>query len=348
MLSSCGAKNDSSYGASTGSSSGGGSSANRPGDSNQVGSVPAPSAAPGYDDGYDYQGKGEGFDAVPVSDSDSAANMAEKIIYTVYAEIETIRFDETILKVEALLAANNGFIENKYIGGRSYAQSYYGLQTYRTASYTLRVPKDRLNAVTASLDTLGNVTTTRTDAENITSQFYDTQSRLNSYKTQEERLLDMMSRADNIPDMIAIEQRLSDVRYSIESLTTTLKHWQGQVDYSTVTLFVREVETLTEFTPIHRSYWQQIGDGLTSTLRGVGTFFKNLFKGIIVALPVLIIIAAVAIVCIILIRRAVRKKKARDNRAGRWQINPKTNQWEWREAADSPVTVAKTEESNDA
>ena len=251
-----------------------------------------------------------GSGVVPVTAPEANDGLAEKIIYSVYADIETVDFDRTVNMVYELLAFNGAFIESSYIGGRNYAQSYHGWQTYRNANFSLRVPKDRLNAVTASLDTLGNVTSLRSDAENITSQFFDTQSRLNSYRTQDERLLDMLGRADNVADMIAIEQRLADVRYVIESLTTTLNNWQNRVDYSTVTLFIVEVETFTEITPVQqRTYWQQIGDGLQARTIGVGRFFMNLFKWLTVNLPVLIILAVIVVVVVLVLRKKLWRRK---------------------------------------
>ena len=253
-----------------------------------------------------------GGSGVPVTNPVTDQGLAEKIIYSVYADVETVKFDETIEMVYELLARNNAFIESSYIGGRNYAQSYYGWQTYRSANFTLRIPKDRLNAVTASLENLGNVTSTRSDAENITSQFFDTQSRLNSYRTQEERLLDMLSKADNVPDMIAVEQRLAEVRYSIESLTTTLNNWQNKVDYSTLTLYIHEVETFTEKTPIHRTYWQQLGDGIQANTKGIGEFFKGLLKWLVVSSPVLILLAVIAFACVLIVKRQLRRRKNRD------------------------------------
>ena len=240
--------------------------------------------------------------------ADSGA-IAEKIIYTAYADIETVDFDDTIEKVNDLLGFNNAFIENSYIGGRNYAQSYYGYQTYRSANFTLRIPKDRFRTVTDSLDVLGNVTSLQTNAENITAQFVDTESRLTSYRIQEERLLAMLEKADNVTDMISIESRLAEVRYSIESITSTLKNWQSQVDYSTLTLYISEVVNFTETIPIQRTYWQQVGDGLQSTTRSVGRFFTDLFKWVIVNLPVLAILAVIVVVVVILVRRKIRKRR---------------------------------------
>ena len=244
----------------------------------------------------------------PIS-APSTQSMAEKIIYSVYAEIETRNFDETIENVQHLLTVYGAFIEFSNVSGVNYASRHYGWNEHRHANFTLRVPVENLDAIEGSLKTLGNVTNHNRRADNITSQFIDTQSRVNSLRIQEERLLDMLRRADDIPDLIAIESQLSHVRYQIESFQTTLNHWQSQVDYSDVTLYIREVEIYTDRPELHRTYWQQIGDGFMATIRGVGTFFMNLFKWIIIAAPVLIILAGIGVVIFIFVRIKLRKIK---------------------------------------
>ena len=247
-------------------------------------------------------------DAPDTQQAGAADVMAEKIIYTAFADIETVEFDETIEKIYDLLDFNRAFIENSYIGGRNYMQSYHGYQTYRTAHFTMRIPKDRFEAVTSGLDVLGNVTSLRTNAENITAQFVDTEARLTSFRIQEERLLSMLEKSETVADMISIESRLAEVRYSIESLTSTLKNWQSQVDYSTLTVYVYEVEVYTEYVPIQRTYWQQVGDGLKSRTRSVGEFFTNLFKWIIINLPVFAVLAVLAVVAVIVVKKKLRKR----------------------------------------
>jgi hypothetical protein len=227
----------------------------------------------------------------------------------VFADIETIRFDETIERIRTLMAAHGAFVESSSISGINYASQFYGWNDYRYAFFSIRVPVENLNAMAANLGTLGNVVHENSNAQNITSQFFDTQSRLNSLTVQEERLLDMLRRAEDVPDLIAIEERLSDVRYQIESLTTTLNNWQSQVDYSTMTLSISEVEEYTEITPTHRTYWERIGDGLLASVRGIGRFFSNLFAWIIINLPVLITLAVIIVVMLIIFRRKLRKLK---------------------------------------
>ena len=237
-------------------------------------------------------------------------NFTEKIIYSAYAEMETVEFDETISAIYEMLDSYGAFIENSYISGKNYESHYYGYKTYRNAEFTLRVPVASFEEVKTELAGAGNITSLSSNAENITTQFLDTESRLATYRTEEERLLAMLESAETVSDMIEIESRLSEVRYEIESLTTMLNNWQNQVDYSTITISIYEVEKLSESVSAQRSYWQEIGDGIMSTLEGIGEFFKGLFKGFVIFLPVLILLALLAAAVLVTIV-ALRKKKAK-------------------------------------
>jgi len=270
-------------------------------------------------------GAGTAGESIAGNTAPDIEGFAEKIIYNVHAEVETVKFEETITGVNNMIASYNAFIENSSISGQNYASQFSGRRDYRSAHFTIRVPKEHLDAMTGRLDGIGNVTYINSNATNITSQFIDTQSRLNSLAVEEERLREMLSKAEDIPDLIMIEERMSHVRYQIESLTSILKNWQNQVDYSTLTLSIREVEQYTERPELNRSYWQQIGDGFMSTMRGVGRFFMNFFKWLIIAAPVLVILAVIAVVTTIIVRRKLKdmaKKKANTPKPPPYQYPP--------------------------
>ena len=238
-----------------------------------------------------------------------SGSLADKIIYTAYAEVETVEFDETLDRVDQMLEQYGAFLESSSVTGASYEDSYYGNQTYRRATFVIRVPKENYEAMTNDLSVLGNVVSSTSSGQNITSQFTDTESRLATYEIEEERLLAMLEQAENVEDMITIESRLSEVRYEIESLTTTLRNWQNQVDYSTVTLTISEVAELTDIVPAQRTYLEEIGDGLKSTFKAIASFFKWLLKTLIVLLPVLVILAVIALIVIFSVRCSSRRRK---------------------------------------
>ena len=294
------------------------------------GVMPMPAAAPDYapQGGADYYyenpeessaaffpGKTGGSSQ---GDPQAQADTFDKIIYSGSANVETIRFDETVQHVYELISQYGGFLESSYITGKDYNTTYYKRPSYRNASFVIRVPRENFQAFTGSLDSLGNVTNSSVYAQNITSSYMDTQSRLNTYRTEEERLLDMLSKADTVEDMLNIEDRLADVRYNIESLTTMLTNWDSKVNYSTLELNINEVKELTQETPITHTFWEDLWSGFASTCRWLGNAAKDIAIWLVSAVPVLILIAVVLAVVIIIIRSKRQKKtKGKDVNSAR-------------------------------
>lgn len=204
-----------------------------------------------------------------------------------------------------------GFVESSSVNGSNYYTQSRGYSSTRYASYVIRVPSEKFSALMGSLSTLGNVPYSHTYTENITAQYYDTDARLTAYQTQEARLLEMMEAAKTVEDLIAIEEKLTELRYQIESLQSTLKNWDRQVAYSTLDLEVQEV---VEYTPESRmSYGQELALALCSGLKRTGEFFKDLLLAIVGALPALVILAVVLAILIPVWKKRRKARKARKN-----------------------------------
>lgn len=262
---------------------------------------------------------GFGIDGAVVTGSDEDADEhnssadvnPDKIIYSADATVETTDFETTVAAVNELVAAHGGFVESSSVNGANYYSIARGHSSTRSASFTLRIPSEDFNEVMNSLSTLGNVPYTSCYSENISSRYYDAEARLSTYKTQEQSLLKMMELAESVEDIIAIEDKLSDIRYNIESLQTTLNSWDRQVNYSTIRLEVNEVR---EYTPepeekisYGRELWQSLCDGLES----VYEFFKDFLVWFVGALPTLIVLAVLYIVLRPLLRKLNERRKAR-------------------------------------
>ena len=237
------------------------------------------------------------------------ADTYDKIIYSGSANVETIYFDETVDQVYAMIDQYRGFLESAYITGRDYSSQYYDRYSFRNAQFVIRIPRENFPALRSDLDMLGNVTYSSVGAQNITNEYRDTDSRLKAYRIEESRLLEMLDRAETIEDMLNIEDRLSSVRYQIESLTTALNDWDSKINYSTMTLSVQEVKELTVEKPISRTFGEDILDGIRSSWEWLGQAGKSIVIFIASAMPLLAIPAVLAVVIILAVHHDRRKKR---------------------------------------
>lgn len=237
----------------------------------------------------------------------------DKIIYSGEAEVETRDFDDSIAKLMEMLEQYGGWIESSSLSGANYYSISRGNSGNRSASYTLRIPSDKFETVMNSLSEIGNVPYTHTYSENVTTQYYDTQARLTAYETQEARLLEMMEKAETVSDVITIEEKLTELRYQIESLQSTLNNWDRQVSYSTLRVGVTEVG---EYTPQpQQSYLQELWQALTGAFKDLGRFFKNFLVFLVSAIPTIIVLVVLFFIFRPIYRKVKARRKAR--KAGR-------------------------------
>ena len=260
-----------------------------------------------YEEELTYGGLASDENSAAASGSSSGDINVEKIIYSANAQLETTTYDETISALNALIETYGGFIESSSINGANYYNTSRGYTYNRSAYYTIRIPSVNFQTVMTSLSTLGNVPYTNTYTENITTQYYDVQARLTAYQTQETRLIEMLAAAETVEDIITIEDRLTEVRYQIDSLQSKLNNWDRSVSYSTIYLDVNEVTEYTPVAAVNPTYGERLVSAAKNGLIAVADFFKDFLLWLAEALPTLIILAVIVIIIIVIARKSRKK-----------------------------------------
>ena len=289
-----------------------------------MGAAPAPMPAEAV--AYDMAYEEAGFSAMNTAATNTAARSAagakaeaadmpeenpEKIIYSGDATVETTEFDKSVAALEAMIEKEGGFIESSSVNGSNYYDSSRGYTSKRSASYTLRVPSEKFAGLMSSLSDIGNVPYTHTYTENVTAEYYDVQARLKALQAQEARLLEMMEIAETVEDIITIEDKLTDVRYRIDSFQSSLNNWDRRVAYSTLSITVKEVQVYTPATVTKISYGEELWLTFTDALKNAGQFFKDLLVFLVSAIPTLVILAVLFFVFRPLLKKLRQKAKAR-------------------------------------
>ena len=237
---------------------------------------------------------------------------AEKIIYTAYLDMETTKFDDAVASFEKAVAEMGGYLLNSSVNGSTGYNTDGSVYIYnRYASYSAAVPSDKLDAFLSTTGTLGNVLSCNRDAENVTSQYTDYEARVTSLQTEETRLLELLAKAEDVDALIALESRLSDVRYEIESIQRNLRDLDRRLAYSTVNLDLREVSSNRSTAPVTRSFGQRLVDSL---LGGAEEFFGGLGDFVIwlaAAILPLLLLAAITVAIVFWVKHAAKKKRAK-------------------------------------
>lgn len=260
----------------------------------------------GYDnyDGNHYETKAETPEngSSQVSDS-QVAQSDRKLIRTVNMDVESKEqdYDMFLTTLQDQVQSLGGYIENM----DSYNGSSYGSRNTRNANLTLRIPKDRLDGFLDMVSDIANVVRRAESVDDVTLTYVDLASHRNALRTEQERLLELLEQAESIEDIITIENRLSNVRYQLESMESRLRTMDNQVDYSTVNLHVSEVRELTPM--VERTVWERIAYGFTDSLEEIGDGAVELFVWVAVNLPYLVLWIAFIAVAIIFIKKRWKK-----------------------------------------
>ena len=245
-----------------------------------------------------------------------------KLIKTVNLNVETEQFDVLVPAIEQRVTALGGYIEDmsSYNRGGNYSSDYIGTKYLRYANMTIRIPKDNLDTFLTVVAEQSNIISRSESVMDVTLQYVDLESHKKALIAEQDRLLELIEQAETVEDIITIEGRLSEVRYQLESMESQLRTFDNKINYSTVYLYIDEVEryTPTETTTV----WQRIGSGFMESLSGVGRGISNFIIWFIVHIPY-IVVWAVSIVAAFLIVRAVCKAiaKRRAKKRG-MQMNP--------------------------
>ena len=264
------------------------------------------------EEAYDTVATEAGGGAETPEPEDSVADYTAKIIYTAAVSIETTEFDKAVAALESQVRKIGGFVESSNVtGDTQYRDDGTTTVVNRWAYYTVRIPCDHFESFLHETEGFGNVTSTSRDAQNVTSAYTDYEARLSSLNTQEERLLDMLAKSEDVETLIALEQRLSDVRYEIESIERNLRNYDMQIKYSTVNLDLREVEVYTPTVPVRRTFSQKLADSLSDGWNGFTRGIQNVILGLASALPALILLAVITAAVIVCIKKARKKRKAK-------------------------------------
>lgn len=223
-----------------------------------------------------------------------AQTMAEKIIYSASLSMESTEFDRTMAVINELITRYGGYIQSSTVNGDTvYNEDGTTTVINRMAWYSISVPTEHFETFLTESGNAGNVTSTHRNAENITSAYTDTEARLESLHVQEERLMAMMEETGDLESLIALEARLAEVTYEIESYQRQINNWDRRIAYSTIDIDLREVSIYTPTAPVTRTFGEKLSDAFADGWRYFGRRVQRFVLWFAESLPSLILWAII-------------------------------------------------------
>lgn len=243
----------------------------------------------------------------PSSDIGSPADTGRKLIRDVNMSVEARDFDGVLSQITDKVRELGGYVESSDVSGIS-VNSYGGSQQ-RYADIRARIPADRLDRFVETVESAGNVTSKQEQVTDVTLQYSDVQSRKKSMEIEQERLWALLEKAESLDAVVALEARLSEIRYELESYTSQLRLYDNRVDYSTVSINMREVKDLTPTAP--DSIGTRIQKGFNRSLNNLGEAGTDLIVWIASNSPILLVLAVIIAAVVLFVRGLSRRMQGR-------------------------------------
>ena len=233
-------------------------------------------------------------------DTPLPASDGEKKIRTVNLSLELKSIEKVQKQIRAQVKTEGGYIESEEFN----AKTGYGDSDY--LHLTLRIPKDKVDHFLEFLSGEGKILSKSESLEDVRLQYHDAENHIKALEKEQERVLALMDKAENVDQLIALESRLTDIRYQLESYHTEINDYDNKVDYSTVNLDLLErgSESLGEG---QYSFSERVWDGFVQNIHGILYFFMNAVFFILVYMPQIIL--GVGFVLVLILWHKMRKKK---------------------------------------
>ncbi|MBQ9010085.1 MAG: DUF4349 domain-containing protein, partial [Clostridia bacterium] len=222
-----------------------------------------------------------------------------KIVRTVSIEIRTAEFDKSLNQIHQMCTESGGWISSSSVVSKTGGM---------TASLTLRIPSEKLNAFLDGTGDLGRIIRQDESAEDRTDSYKDTQSRLNTQKMLLERLQSLVTTSEKLEDLLALEKQIAEIQYNIDSLTSSLKSTDQQVNYSRVDISLKEEKKKEVVETREVTFGERLSAAIELGFASFAETIQNMILVLAAMIPYLIALICILIIVMLLIRR-IRKKK---------------------------------------
>lgn len=232
------------------------------------------------------------------------------LIRTVMITAETTNYNQVAADLESRVRECGGYIEYSSMHGTG------NNKDLRSGSYTVRVPADKLDSLIEAVGTSCTVTSSNESTTDVTLEYVDTKARIESLRVEYDQLLTLLSQAEDLDTIIVLQNRLTDVRYQIESAESRVRVLENQVQYATLTLTLNEVLEEKEVEEPHVvTYGEKVSNQFKQTWENTVEFFQNALLGLIACIPGIVVMIVIAAVVLIIVFTARKKRRARRAKA---------------------------------
>jgi hypothetical protein len=233
--------------------------------------------------------KGENTTVTELQDID---NVEKKIIKTADVRFGVSDYKKSRANIDVQIKKYKGFVSQE---NETNSSMSIGNQII------IRVPAQNFDSLLNALEGEAKQFESKSISLNdVTEEFIDIEKRLENKKKVEAQYLEILKKAYTVSDILEVNEHVRVIREEIDSSEGRLKYLRNQVVLSTITLYVHQ-----DFDTVSYGFFHKIGEALAGGWDGFLAFLVGLFY----IWPLLLI----ATVVFLLIRKGIRKRRAKRN-----------------------------------
>jgi hypothetical protein len=178
---------------------------------------------------------------------------------------------------------------------------------------TIRVPAEKLNQALETIKAESNQepTSENITSQDVTSEYTDLESRLRNLEAAEKQLTQIMESAVKTEDVLNVYNQLVQVREQIEVIKGQMKYYEQSAALSAISVELVPNEAVQ---PLTIGGWQPVGvakNAVQALINGLQVIANIFLWVVIFVLPVLVVLFVIFVLPLMLIFRALRRRRAR-------------------------------------
>ncbi len=226
------------------------------------------------------------------------------IIRTADMSIVAADTEATLAQIAALADSSGGWVVSSNV--------YQSTDISKTGYIQIRVPAEGFQSVLDAIAGMAvEVTNVSTSGQDVTEEYVDLSARLGNLEATAARLRTFLEEARNVEEALAVNMELSRVEGEIEAMRGRIQYLEQSAAYSSIAVNVTPDELAQ---PIEVGGWQPSGvarQAIEALLNALQLVANAAIWFILIALPILLVIAIPFVLLIWLIRRLRRRDRER-------------------------------------
>ncbi len=229
----------------------------------------------------------------------TAAEVDQKIIKNGSLQLVVDDVAKTSGRITDLAKQQGGFVQSSNISERA--------DGTHSGYVTIRVPASVFESTMAEIKTYAlTVKSENASGQDVTEKYTDLQAQLHNAQAQEATYLEVLKKAQTVEDILKVQQRLGEIRGTIESLQGRIKYLENVTSYSTISVTLEEEPVVQVPTKEFRP-WTVIKEATKSLVEAFQSMVVSLIWIVIMGGGLLLPFAILALI-IWLIWRAVKRR----------------------------------------